>query len=308
VTVHCYAIFGLMVRSQFRFGDQFPEADPADVFDVDVRLGTIPLPAGAEQGYVITGQGTFLKIPGVASFLIRAGREITIDIEEQAAERNVRLFLLGSAFGALLHQRQLLPLHANAVEIDGTVVAFCGHSGAGKSTIAAWFLDRGHRILTDDVCAIGFDSYGRAVAYPGIPRLRLWREALEASGRSPEDFEASFDGSNGRDKFDVPTKRESPLEPLPLGAIYLLAKAEEGTGEQTIVPLKGIDAVEALVSNTYRGGYLQMIGGRRAHLSTCVRVANAVSVFKAERLWGFDSFAAQAELLEAHARTASAPA
>jgi hypothetical protein len=257
---------------------------------------------------VITGQGTFLKIPGVASFLIRAGREITIDIEEQAAERNVRLFLLGSAFGALLHQRQLLPLHANAVEIDGTVVAFCGHSGAGKSTIAAWFLDRGHRILTDDVCAIGFDSYGRAVAYPGIPRLRLWREALEASGRSPEDFEASFDGSNGRDKFDVPTKRESPLEPLPLGAIYLLAKAEEGTGEQRIVPLKGIDAVEALVSNTYRGGYLQMIGGRGAHLSTCVRVANAVSVFKAERLWGFDSFAAQAELLEAHARTASAPA
>jgi serine kinase of HPr protein (carbohydrate metabolism regulator) len=207
----------------------------------------------------------------------------------------VRLFLLGSALGALLHQRGLLPLHANAIEMDGKAVAFCGHSGAGKSTIAAWFHDRGGRILTDDVCVIGFDAAGRALAYPGIPRLRLWREALEATGRDAGDYRRSFDAI---DKYDVPSDRHA-LEPLPLAAIYLLRQAEaEGP---SIERLQGVDAVETIVSNTYRGAYLKTIGRTGEHLAACLRIARQVPVFRAERLWGFDRFDEQAEALRAHA-------
>ena len=300
--VYVYSIFGLTVRSELAFGDYFQEA-PADAApDVEVRRGAIEFDQAAGHGYSSVPAGTLLRVPRTGTYLISGGREILVCPEPEGSERNLRLFLLGSAFGALLHQRGLLPLHANAVEIDGRAVAFAGHSGAGKSTMAAWFHDRGHRILSDDVCVIAIDDRGRALAYPGIPRLRLWREALEASGRTADDYQRSFDDS---DKYDVPTLEQLRSEPLVLDRVYMLRKAEEGSGEGRIARLSGVDAVDALVSNTYRGGYLSMIGRTGQHLMACVRIAKAVPVFTAERVWGFDSFGAEAERLHAHARAAS---
>ncbi len=298
MSLSSYSVFGLVIASEIGLAELEP-ADPGATPDAVVRHGAVALPE-ANPGYSAAEEGTLLTVPKVGRYLISGGREILVDPAHGASERNVRLFLLGSAFGALLHQRGLLPLHANAIEIEGRAFAFCGHSGAGKSTVAAWFHDRGHRILADDVCVIGFDEVGGALAFPGIPRLRLWREALEASGREADAFTRSFDDL---DKYDVPTGREAASAPLPLGAIYLLRKAEEGAAPAEITRLIGVDAVETLVSNTYRGAYLRTIGRTGEHLAACLRVARAVPVFRAERAWGFDLFEAQASRLEAHART-----
>jgi hypothetical protein len=297
-----YRLFGLNLRSEIDLAGLAPAVE-SDAADVEIGFG--PVPASDHSGYRAIEEGTLLAVAKVGRYLIRDGRQILIDPAEGASERNVRLFLLGSAIGALLHQRGLLPLHANAIDIGGRAVAFSGHSGAGKSTIAAWFHDRGHRVLADDVCVIGFDESGRALAFPGIPRLRLWREALEASGRDAEAYPRSFDDT---DKYDVPTASGGELEPIPLAAIYLLRKAEEGDGGADIDRLTGIDAVETLVSNTYRGGYLSMIGRTSEHLAACVRVARAVPVFRAQRLWGFDRFDDQARRLSDHAGAQPVPA
>jgi len=63
----------------------------------------------------------------------------------------VRLYLLGSAWGALCYQRDLLVLHASAVRVDGRAVAFCGRPGMGKSTLAAWLAESGHALVSDDL-------------------------------------------------------------------------------------------------------------------------------------------------------------
>ena len=298
MTTASYSVFGLTIVSEI----PLPELDPGlagAAPDAAVRLDSIALPEGI-AGYSAAGEATLLTVPKVGRYLISGGSEIVVDPAPEASERNVRLFLLGSAFGALLHQRGLLPLHANAVEIDGRAFAFSGHSGAGKSTMAAWFHDRGHRILADDVCVIGFDAEGCALAHPGIPRLRLWREALEASGRAADGYHRSFDAL---DKYDVPTERDAPLAPLPLAAVYLLTKAQAEAPAPEVARLTGVAAVDALVANTYRGGYLRTIGGTGQHLAACVRVARAVPVFRAERFWGFDRFEEEARRLEAHARS-----
>jgi hypothetical protein len=290
-----YRLFGLNVRSRIALTGLSSAVDPGAA-DVEVVFGAVP-PGEYPPGYSATSDGTLLTIPKVGRYLIREGREIVIEPAAGASERNLRVFLLGSAVGALLHQRGLLPLHANAIDLGGRAVAFSGHSGAGKSTIAAWFHDRGYPILADDVCVIGFDEAGQAIAYPGIPRLRLWREALEASGRDAGAFDRSFDDM---EKYDVPTIGESKLEPLPLTAIYLLRKAEEGD-DGSIERLTGVDAVETLVANTYRGGYLRTIGRTREHLAACLKVVRAVPVFRATRLWGFERFDEEAGRLHDHA-------
>jgi hypothetical protein len=295
--VACYSLFGLTVRSQVALpvlasaGNRSP--------DIEVRLGSIDVRGEHAWGYSEVKGGTLLSIEKVGRFLIRGGADIIVEPVPGASERNIRLFLLGSAFGAVLHQRGLMPLHANAVLIDGCAFAFCGHSGAGKSTMAAWFHDRGYPLLADDVCVIGFDGSGGALAYPGVPRVRLWREALEASGRLPGDYERSFDDI---DKYDVPIPAGNPTEPAPLAAVYLLAKAEEGAQAGDIERLTGVAAVETLVSNTYRGAYLRTIGGTGAHLAVCARIAQTVPVFRASRVWDLTRLNDEASRLEAHAR------
>lgn len=297
-----YRLFGLHLRSQIDLAGLAPAVKAGRV-DVEIGYGGVP-PGEHPPGYSATPDGTLLSVAKVGRYLIRDGREIVIEPAPGASERNLRLFLLGSAIGALLHQRGLLPLHANAIDLGGRSVAFSGHSGAGKSTIAAWFHDRGYPILADDVCVIGFDEAGRPLAYPGIPRLRLWREALEASGRDAGAYDRSFDDT---DKYDVPTGEGADAGPLPLAAIYLLRKAGEDDGEAAIVRSTGVEAIDTLMSNTYRGGYLRMIGRTREHLAACVKVARAVPIFRARRHWGFGRFDEQAKQLHDHAKAQPGP-
>jgi hypothetical protein len=293
--VHRYRLFGLSVLSEI----PLPElvADPGQgAPDVRIRLGPVATLPEAEAGLHIDGDEALLVIPPAGRFLTRAGREMLIEPADGVSPRNLRLYLLGSAFGAILHQRALLPLHANAVIVEGRAIGFMGHPGAGKSTLAAWFHDRGFDVLADDVCVVTAGPDGIPLAHPGIPRLRLWREALEAGGRDSSAYERSFDDM---DKYTVPTDLERILPAVPLSHLYLLEKAED---EPSIDRLEGSAAVEAMIANTYRGAYVRPMGRTRQHLLACAELARTVPVFRARRRWGYDSFDVEGAALEAHAR------
>jgi hypothetical protein len=292
---HLYGLFGLAVLSQIAL-PELPEIPGQSEADVRIRLGSIDAPPGTPPGLHIDGDDALLVIGRVGRFLIRSGREMIVEPDEGVLDRNLRLFLLGSAFAAILHQRSLLPLHANAVVVDGRAIGFMGHPGAGKSTLAAWFHDRGFDVLADDVCVVTGGPDGRPLAHPGIPRLRLWREALEASGRDASGYERAFDN---KDKFTVPTRRERLQTAVPLSHLYLLEKADVA---QSVTRLQGAAAVEALVANTYRGAYVPLMGLKRSHLLACADLARTVPVFEARRRWGFEIIDSEGEALEAHAR------
>jgi hypothetical protein len=285
------ALFGLAVHSALPLPG-LPAAGN-DAPRVEVRYGPVP----AQDGHLrATGdEALTLQIPEVGRFLVSGGDSIVIDPAPGAKERELRVYLLGSAFGALLHQRGLLPLHANCVQIGGRAVAFVGRSGAGKSTLAHWFQRHGHSVLADDVAAIA-PLAEPPLALPGVPRLRLWLDALEAAGLDGGAYPRSF---AGQDKFDVPaaaTERRA----LPLGACYLLAEAGEGE-PHGISRLTGIDASEALIANTYRGGFVTFLGRSEQHLQSCVAVARQVPLFRAVRRWGRDHYDEDASRLRDHA-------
>ncbi len=276
-----YRLFGLALRSAI----PLPELDesPRSAGEaVEIGWGEVPVIAaegGALGALEATPRGAVLQVAGIARFLVRDGCSIRVDPDPAASERNVRLYLLGSAMGLLLHQRRILPLHANAIDIDGRAIAFMGRSGEGKSTLAAAFHDRGRRILSDDVCAVTRGDAG-FIAQPGIPRLRLWRDAVERSGRVTDGHERAFDAL---DKYTVQTDRAARSDALPLRAVYLLSRQEEA--DFHIRPLSVAQAFQALSENTYRGAFVRIVGDPRAHFDACVALSREVPVFEFVRPW-----------------------
>jgi hypothetical protein len=295
-----YRLFGLRLRSEIDLPELFP-ASGSGVPDISIRTGSIEGEPGA-FGIASNGDALLLTVPEIARYRVWGGSDILVDPVGGVPARNVRLYLLGSAFGALLHQRGMLPLHANSVEIDGRAIAFMGASGAGKSTLAAWFHDHGHKVITDDICVIGFDDDGVPHVAPGLPRLRLWKEALEASGRETGDYDRAWDGSEEWDKFEVPLSPNLVADAeRRLRAIYLLQSSDEFE----IRRLRGSRAAQALIENTYRGRTIVAAAGPRLHWEACLRVAEQVPVFELRRPHDLSRLDQAIDVLVSHARDVS---
>ena len=282
MTYH-YRLFGLRISSDMELPELTAE-DAGGMPDVHIRQQCLPEPGGQSDELFADSAAAGFFIEGVAQYRVNSGREILVDPRPEAPIRNVRLFLLGSAFGLLLHQRGYLPLHASTIEIGGRGYAFMGPSGSGKSTFAAAFHDEGYRVIADDVCVVGFDDDGLAIAYTGVPRLRLWEDALAASGRSAGDYQVSYAGDEQFRKFDVPTNKEA-LQPVPLAAIVELASGDEVDCQE----LSGVEAVETLFANTYRGSFIASAGEPAAHWRACMQLVAAVPIFRLHRPFRLDA-------------------
>jgi hypothetical protein len=296
-----YSCFNFRLRSEIPLPDLIPAQEDADERPiVDVRLGAVPeiLPGAAapSRGLQAACGEALLTVPNIARILVRQGVEIIVDPAPSQSERNMRLFLLGSALGILCHQRGLLPLHANAIVADGVAIGFAGHSGAGKSTLAAHFQRAGYEVLCDDVCVLSFDVNGVPSAWPGIPRLKLWGDAASAFGHDPVELDLAMDGA---DKYNVPIAVAGPARPIPFHRLYVLNRAEAGD-EGHIERLRGQEALRAVMAQTYRGTYLAPMRLTSRHFALCATLLKSARIYSASRAWGFDIFEREAARLRTH--------
>lgn len=264
---------GLRVATDLPLPDLLPWTGDDRPADLDIRLGAVPqqLDAPAHIGPLlqVSANGDCrLAIPGVAAYLAVAGQKLVVEPEAEADAAAVRLFLLGTMFGFIAHQRGLLPLHAGCVEIDGQAIAFTGPSGAGKSTLTAAFLRRGHRILSDDLTVI--DLTGDVpVVRPSFPRVKLWQDSLEALGWDGSGLSAV---RSGVPKFELPLDAAFQSAPLPLAAIYHLGHAASAA-DAGIARLRGADAMRALLASVYRHQRAMQMGFRAAITQATIALA-----------------------------------
>ena len=189
-----YYIFGLNIASVVLLPSRpvhhlQPDATP----DVIIEYGKTPPeltnPRIKGVRYQAAPSEFLLWVDNVARYYVRDGNQITIMPEAGANDDDILVFLMGSAMGALLHQRNMLVLHAGAIAVNGESVIFCGRSGIGKSTLAAGFHRRGYPFLADDVCAITTHN-GRPAVIPGFPRLKLWDDVLKRLNTDKDELKS----------------------------------------------------------------------------------------------------------------------
>jgi hypothetical protein len=195
--------------------------------------------------------------------------------------------------GALLHQRGLLPLHANVIEWNGRAFAFAGPSGAGKSTLAARLQQMGYALLSDDLCAVGWEA-GEPRAFPGVPRVKLWSDALQELGIARQGLRPL---SWTAEKFEAPVQSAVAQRALPLAMICDLGMEAEGA-PRGVFALSGLDAANSLVAHTYRRRLADLLGLGGECLRRILSVAERVPVVLLRRRWGFGSFDQEVDTVE----------
>lgn len=277
----CHRAFGLTIRSCLPLPELLAAPDCSEP-DVEITFAQVPpeLPGAIARGvrFQVTADRLLLQVDGVARYLVSNGREILIDRDPAAEDDDIRVFLLASVFGALMHQRGDLVLHGSAIEWDGQCVVFVGVSGVGKSTLASALRKKGHAMLTDDLCVVRPGTGGKMFAHPGFPQTKLWMDSLK-------QLEISADGlrriRSKLEKRAVSLGEQFATQPLAVKKLYVLRT--HNREEFKLTSLQGPEKFAALKNNTYRFGFLKDIGVKAGHFQHALRLGQQAPISAVQR-------------------------
>lgn len=258
---HRYTLYNLPVLSEM----VLPELDSPEVFcqalDSPVIEGLKPvlIRQGPTIGISEIENKPWFSANGLdevrlahrefGELIIQCGEKIEIRMLADADEDLVRLYLLGSAMGCILHQRGIIPLHVSTVSINGQAWAFTASSGTGKSTLAARLhLFANCPMVSDDVAAL-YVIDGQPYVAGGPPLMKL----------SPE-LASVFDHASiipiphpesGKVKVQVNNSFVAGLVPV-AGVVVLERDRKALGGSLEIEPLTGAEAFRGAREAIYR--------------------------------------------------------
>jgi hypothetical protein len=296
--------------------------------DVSIRLAPVPQRianvVANESRWWASRNEYLLRVPEVANFLVRHGREVLVEPAPGALPADIRAYLLSPIFSTLCHQAGMYSLHASAVRMGTGVVAFLGNSGAGKSTLAAGLAQRGYAVLADDICLLDTRTDtvaahpGPTLVVPVAPALKLWRSALEQFGASPEDLPRVFSRD---DKYRVKIRPSADLtQRLPLREVLFLEWTDESGADEhladqsgaqptsppedgaqtTFTPVEGVHAVTRLMEFTHYDYLMKPTGRQTGNFLLCGRILTHARAFALRRPRSFAHLDRTLDALELH--------
>lgn len=272
--LHRYKAFGLTIESELELPMLSARFESPEVC---IRFGETPeqldSPLSSGLRYQLTEDEFLLNVDNIARYWVQNGKRITIQPLAKTTHEESHLYLLGSVFGALLHQQGKMLLHGSAVEKNGRAIAFIGESGAGKSTLAAAFKQRGFTTLTDDICVITFDEKMRPHVESGYPRAKLWEDSLELLNIPFTDLPRVRAEVN---KHSLLTTEYFQEQRTPLSGIYLLTFSN--TDETQLIKLTAADRLKAIRQNTFRKRFLVSESHRNNIFRSNLSLAQSVSL------------------------------
>jgi hypothetical protein len=190
---------------------------------------------GSGLRYDLGRAGDHRVVYGDAVFHIDAAASVVACAPADPDDAGWQRQLLDTVLFTVSFARGLELLHAGAVLTQRGAIAIAGPTGAGKSSLVAELMRRGHRLLSDDVLALESDG-GRITAFPGpavmnLPAAGADVEALGAQVIARFDREAEL-------WVVIPT---AAREPSPLAALFILDSAAPRTGVEPIAGATVLD-------------------------------------------------------------------
>jgi hypothetical protein len=274
--MYTYKAYQLNIHAEFSI-PEFPTGDETALPDVVIHQGAVPAELENVSGKGVVYQATankfLLTMQDLARYLVQNGNEIIVEPAPDSLESDMRVFLLGSCIGALLHQRGLLVIHAGAVYTEKGAVLFTGPSGIGKSTLLGELLRRGYKMMVDDVCGVVLDAAGAPLVLPGYPRTRLWSDSVH---KLEQDIQEMVRTRPNMEKYERQAPEQYWDQPAPLRRIYLLSTSNKDELYLKAVPR--IHTFRIVLHNTYRQQFLDGLEMRAPHFNLISAVAKQTGV------------------------------
>ena len=253
------------------------EAVPRSALRRLMGPGPIRLAPGSDQ------EESWIEIDGVGRFrFVRGDERVRAHPFPGTSAETVRAAYLATVLPLALQAAGRSLLHASAVETADGVVAFCGRSGSGKSTVAHALARRGLPQWADDAVLFTLrteDERGPGPAEATTRRLP-WRPRLrsDAAERWAGQDEPARSRSNER----------------PLLAVHLLERAAEpgafaAGAPHAVEPLRLIHAFPALLDNAYHFPAEDRRNPIAALAETYLTLATSVPTFRLTLPDGLDA-------------------
>lgn len=216
------------------------------------------------------------------SAVIEPNGTVSIDWAGIQNEADQSWLLSGWVQVLLSLYRGKLPFHASCVSVSDRTAAIAGNSGAGKSTTAYALLQRGHRLLVDDVAILtltsGASEQSRVLLEPFNRPTNLMRDSLDLLQVETDAWEpmGSFPTKG---LVNTPDISEVPV---PLDTVVII---EPDHDEENISTreLHGREAFLALYPIAARSGASEAILGRDKFLDYVTAIVKDVRVLKLTR-------------------------
>ncbi len=283
---HRYGVYGITLRSQIEL--TLPEYPCAGLAEIELRMQGPSFFAGAVKDtplkwshystyqYAHLRNGSsYVRWNDIGEFLVSGdGRLITCGHLSDAPGESFQVYLLGQALSFALVRSGFEPFHATCVVVDGAAVAFMGDSGFGKSSLAAYFLNAGDRLLTDDLLLLQERPEG-FLAYPGPPRIKL---LPDMAGKFLGGVDGGVPMNRQTAKLILPLGRERICDsPVILRAIYELSPPHDMKDVQK-VEFESLTSREAFVELSCNTFNYVILDGDRVHrqFTETTRIANTV--------------------------------
>jgi GTPase SAR1 family protein len=218
-----------------------------------------------------------LTVDDIAHFYAANGNFVQISPADKANRESIELYLNGSVYGAILHQRKIMPIHGSCFIYNNKGIMICGESGAGKSSITASFCHNGSNFLTDDVTPLVFTE-NLPFILPLSDRIKLWDDSLNQLKLSKNNLTQIWSDYK---KYYLPIDIEI-AKPFPLHQIFIIEI--DNKSEVEFQKLTGVKRFTALRNEIYRWEYLQgMPESEAGYLNQLISISINVSVVKVLR-------------------------
>ncbi|WPC43296.1 hypothetical protein [Clostridium sp. JS66] len=270
-----YTVFGLKISSEIPISELLPsEGDE----DIKIILGKVPSKIDhiiiKADDYQMSKTEFLFSVENVGRYYIKDGKLILIEPYEKADSKSINVYLMGTAFGVVLLQRGMVPIHGSSVIINDQCVIFTGDCGAGKSTLCSAFRKNEYEFLSDDISVITLNEEGIPMVQPAFPQQRLCSDSARMMGY---DIASLSLASNTDHKYVISDPNNFKSEPMPLVAIFELCPKQDCT--IGIRKLEGTDKLWNIIKNIYYSTILLRLGINVDYFKQCIDIVKIIPFY-----------------------------